>query len=261
MLADWIISYMPSHRVYVEPYGGGAAVLLRKGRVHEEIYNDLDGDVVNLFRVVRDNGHELVSLIELTPYSREEYMQSYVETDDPLERARRTIIRAFMGRGSNGATGRLSKTGALATGFKGKTRGAGKTAAKVWADYPESLVKVIERLHGVVIENKDALEIIESHDCKDALFYVDPPYVLSTRDSGKDYRHEMTDDDHIALYEKLNLVEGMVIISGNQSELYERLHKGWTRIEKSFHADGMLPRIEVLWMKNIEMGLFGGDFQ
>jgi len=261
MLAPWIISYMPQHRVYVEPYGGGGAVLLCKGRVHEEIYNDIDGDIVNLFRVVRDNGLELKRLIELTPFSREEYIQAYTPADNPMEQARRTLIRAYMGRSSGGATGEMSKTGALATGFKGKTRGAGKTAAKCWADYPECLMAVIERLQGVVIENKDALEIIESHDRHDVLFYIDPPYVKSTRDFGKDYRYEMTDEDHIALADKLNQVKGMVIVSGYQSDLYEKLYSGWTRREKSFHADGMLPRTEVLWMKNIAIDLFDGDWQ
>lgn len=234
---------------------------MRKSRAHEEIYNDLDSDIVNLFRVARDNGKELIRLLELTPFSREEYMKAYTKTDNPMEQARRTVIRAFMGRASNAATGELSKAGALSTGFKGKTRGAGKTAARVWADYPESLVAVIERLQGVIIENKDALEIIESHDCKEALFYIDPPYVLSTRDDTKDYRYEMTDEDHIALAEKVNQVKGMVIVSGYHSDLYERLYSGWIRREKSFHADGMLPRTEVLWMRNIAIDLFDGEWQ
>jgi site-specific DNA-adenine methylase len=179
-IAPWIISYIPKHRVYVEPYGGGASVLLRKSRAHEEVYNDLDGDIVNLFRAARDNGEELRRLIELTPFSREEYLKAYKPTDDPVEQARRTVIRAFMGRASTGATGKISDSGSIATGVKAKTTGCGKTSAKVWDSYPGALQAIIRRLKGVVIENKDALEVIDQHDSTQTLFYIDPPYLFST---------------------------------------------------------------------------------
>jgi DNA adenine methylase len=233
--------------------------------VHEEIYNDLDGDIVNLFRVVRDNGEELKKIIELTPFSREEYLQAYKPTDSPIEKARRTVIRAFMGRSSTGATGKISDTGSIATGFRGKSTGCGKTSAKVWDSYPESLKAVIERLKGVVIENKDAFEIIDQHDSAQTFFYVDPPYLFSTRDAGTDYRYELTDQEHIALAEKLNHIEGSVIVSGYQSELYDELYKGWTARKKMAYSDGdkANPRTEVLWMKgaNTDMELFDGDYQ
>jgi DNA adenine methylase len=256
-IAPWIISYIPKHRVYVEPYGGGAAILLRKSRVYEEIYNDLDGDIVNLFRIARDNGEELKRLIELTPFSREEYLKAYKPTDDPIEQARRTVIRAFMGRYSTGATGKISDTGSITTGFKAKSDGA----VKAWASYPGALQEIIRRLKGVVIENKDALEVIDQHDSIQTLFYVDPPYLLSTRDEGTDYRHEMTAEDHVKLAEKLNQVKGAVLVSGYHSSLYDELYKGWERREKNTYADGALPRVEVLWMKGIDLGLFGGDYQ
>jgi DNA adenine methylase len=264
-IAPWIISYIPKHRVYVEPYGGGAAILLRKSRVHEEVYNDLDGDIVNLFKVARDNGEELKRLIELTLFSREEYLQAYKPADDPVEQARRTVIRAFMGRASTGATGEISDTGSIATGFRAKTTGCGKTSAKVWDSYPDSLQAVIKRLKGVVIENKDALEVIDQHDSVQTLFYVDPPYLFSTRDAGTDYRYEMTDQEHIALAEKLKQVKGSVIVSRYRSDLYNELYKGWTVREKLTYSDGdkTVPRTEVLWMKGIDtsMELLGGDYQ
>lgn len=101
MLAPRIIEHFPEHRCYVEPFGGGGSVLLRKPRSYAEVYNDLDGEIVNLFTVARDRGDELVRLLELTPFSRDEFQQSYEPTDDPLEQARRTIARSFMGFGSN----------------------------------------------------------------------------------------------------------------------------------------------------------------
>jgi DNA adenine methylase len=263
-IAPWIISYIPKHRTYVEPYGGGAAILLRKSRVHEEIYNDLDGDIVNLFRVARDNGEELKRLIELTPFSREEYLQAYKPTDDPIEQARRTVIRGFMGRASTGATGEISDTGRTATGFRARTTGSGKTSAKVWDSYPESLQAVIKRLKGIVIENKNALEVIDRHDSPQTFFYVDPPYLFSVRDAGTDYRYELTNQEHITLAERLNRVKGSVIVSRYHSDLYNELYKGWTVREKMTYSGGdkTVPRIEVLWMKgsNADIELFGGDY-
>jgi DNA adenine methylase len=260
-IAPWIISYIPKHRVYVEPYGGGANILLRKSRAHEEVYNDLDSDIVNLFRVARDHGEELKRLIELTPFSREKYLQAYKPTDDPIEQARRTIIRGYMGRASSGTTGEISDSGSIATGFRAKTSGCGKTSAKVWDSYFEALQTIIRRLKGVVIENKDALEVIDQHDSNDTLFYVDPPYLLSTRNTGgTDYRYEMTDQEHIALAEKLNQVKGSVIVSGYHSDLYIDLYKGWTVREKMTYSDGDKTKLrtEVLWMKGVEMDLFSG---
>jgi DNA adenine methylase len=264
-IAPWIISYIPKHEVYVEPYGGGASVLLRKPRAFGEVYNDLDFDIVNLFRVARDNGEELKRLLELTPYSREEYLQAYKPTGDPIEQARRTVIRGFMGRASTGATGEISDTGSLATGFRTKTTGCGKTPAKVWDSYPEALRAITMRLKGVVIENRDALEVIGQHDSEQTFFYIDPPYLFSVRDAGTDYRYELSDQEHIALAEKLNRVKGSVIVSGYRSDLYNELYKGWAVREKMAYSGGNKanPRTEVLWMKgaNATAELFGGDYQ
>ena len=261
LIAPWIISFIPRHLTYVEPYGGGASVLLRKGRSHEEIYNDLDGDIVNLFRVARDNGEELKRQIILSPYSREEYLLAYKPTDDPIERARRTIVRAFQGRAPTGATGKISEEGSIATGFRASSQGCGKTPARVWASYPDTFNAVIERLRGVVIENRDAIEVIDQHDSVSTFFYIDPPYLFSVRDTGTDYRYEMTDEEHIRLARKLHEVEGSVILSGYHSDLYNDLYKGWIVKEKLTYSDGdkTKPRKEVLWMKGVEMDLFEGD--
>jgi DNA adenine methylase len=263
LVAPWIISFIPQHLTYVEPYGGGAAVLLRKGRSHEEVYNDLDSDTVNLFRVARDNGEELKRLLEYTPFSREEYLLAYRPTNDPVEKARRTVIRAFMSRSPTGTTGKINNEGKIATGFRSKDQNCGKTPAKVWASYAESFNGLIERLRGVVIENREALEVVDQHDSIDTFFYIDPPYLLSVRDAGTDYRYELTDEQHIKLAKKLNGVKGSVIVSGYHSKLYDDLYHGWAVREKLTYSDGdkTKPRTEVLWMKGIDYGLFGGEYQ
>lgn len=243
MLAPWIISHFPAHRCYVEPFGGGGSVLLRKERSYAEVYNDLDAEIVNLFRVARDHGEELKRKLELTPFSRVDFRESYALSDDPIEQARRTVSRAFMGFGSNAHNKN--------TGFRSNSNRSGTTPAHDWRNYPEAFGAIIERLRGVVIENRDAAEVMASHDETTTLHYVDPPYVPETRNAGDDYRHEMTDDDHRALATKLEQLQGMVIVSGYPSPLYDEIYAGWRRVERRHLADGARERTEVLWLRNV----------
>lgn len=241
-LAPWIIQHFPFHRVYTETFGGGASVLLRKPRAYAEVYNDMDGELCNLFKVARDHGDSLQRALTLTPFSRNEFLQSYESAADPLEQARRTVIRSFMGFGSGAASGK-------STGFRSNSNRSGTTPAHDWANYPESLRAVIERLRGVVIENKDAAAVMKAHDSPETLHYVDPPYVMSTRsDAGADYRYEMTDADHEVLAETLHQLSGMVILSGYASTLYADLYDGWTCFSKAALADGATERTEVIWL-------------
>ena len=253
-LAPWIVEQFPEHRVYVEPFGGAASVLLRKQRSYMEVYNDLDDEVVNVFEVARDRGDELVRRLELTPFSRTEFEKSYLPTPCPVERASRTVIRSFLGFGSDGV---LSSH---RTGFRSKSNRSGTTPAHDWRHFPEALKAIIERLRGVVIESAPALEVIERHDETRTLHYVDPPYVHSTRsrvDAGRGYRFEMSDQDHRDLADLLNSVEGAVVLSGYSSDLYDELYRDWERIEKDTFADGARKRCEVLWLRNVSWGLFG----
>lgn len=240
LLADWIISHFPNHRVYVEPFGGGGSVLMKKPRAYAEVYNDLDGEIVNLFRVMRDQGCELKSLVELTPFSRADFLASYEESRDPLEQARRTVTRSFMGFGSNSHN--------RATGFRANSNRSGTTPARDWRNYPEAIPWMIDRLRGVTIENRAAADCMKAHDGPQTLHYVDPPYLPETRDKGGDYRHEMTLEDHESLAETLSDLEGMVIVSGYPSDLYLDIYSSWTLIEKPALADGAKPRTECLWM-------------
>ena len=252
-LAPWIIANLPRHRVYVEPFGGGGSVLLRKERSYAEIYNDLDGEMVNLFRVARDSGRELLDALRLTPFARDEFAEAWFPSDDPIEQARRTVVRAFMGFGSAAIT--LARTpenpargGKPKTGFRANSNRSGTTPARDWMNYPDALDAIIARLRGVVIENRDALDLMPQYDSEQTVYYVDPPYVAATRDKGSDYRHEMTDSDHERLAEVLHGLKGAVVLSGYGCELYDRLYAGWQRIERAAHADGARERIEVLWL-------------
>lgn len=240
-LARWIISHMPAHRTYTEAFSGAASVLMQKPRSYAEVINDMDGELVNLFRVARDRGEELRSKLELTPFSRVEFVGSYTPDEDPLEQARRTIARSFMGFGSNAHN--------KATGFRANSNRSGTTPAHGWRNYPAALIAIIERLQGVCIEQRAAIDVIAQHDSPQTLHYVDPPYVLSTRaDAAHDYRHEMTDDQHRALAKVLGGVDGKVIVSGYHSPLYDEIFEGWSRVERPAHADGAKDRTEVLWM-------------
>lgn len=251
LLAPWILQHLPPHKVYVEPFGGAASVLLRKPRSYAEIYNDLDGDVVNLFRVARDRGDELRRALELTSFSRDEFVHAFEPTEEPLERARRIVTRSFMGFGSVAATGNK-------TGFRSSSNRSGTTPAHDWRNYPACFGDLVERLRGVCIENKDAIEVMLTHDSDETVHYVDPPYVMDTRDKGTDYRHELTDADHERLAETLHRLRGAVILSGYAGSLYERLFADWHRVERVALADGARERVEVLWLSRgcPQAGLF-----
>lgn len=258
-LADWIIGHFPKHKVYVEPFGGGASVLLKKPRSYAEIYNDLDGEISNVFQMMRDRGEELKRAIELTPFSRMEFMKSYEPTDDPLEWARRTIARSFMGFGSAAVCGE-------STGFRSNSNRLGTTPAQDWRNYPMHIPSFIERLMGVVIETKDAVGVMLKHDGEETLHYVDPPYVHSTRHKrissrrGGVYKYEMDDSEHRRLAEVLNSLRGTVILSGYRCDLYDEIYGDWERVDKNTHADGARDRVESLYLSknHSALQLFSG---
>lgn len=247
LLAPWIISHFPPHRVYVEPYGGAASVLLRKPRSYAEIYNDLESEVVNVFQVLRSpvKAKRLQDLLRLTPYSREDWEKAQKPGGNPTERARRTIVRSFMGYGSD------SVSREARTGFRAQSHRSGSAPCHDWMRWPATIPAFVDRLQGVVIESRAALDCFASHDRPSTLFYVDPPYVHSSRRSVQTkhgYSHEMNDVDHRELAEVLHAVEGMVVMSGYPSALYEELYAGWAQVERPALADGARPSTEVLWM-------------
>lgn len=251
-LAPWIIQHFPKHKVYVEPFGGAASVLLRKERSYAEVYNDLDNEVVNLFCVLRDpeQSVELRRLLELTPFARREFELSYVASDDPIEQARRTMVRSFMGFGSNAHNRK--------TGFRSNTTRPTTIPAHDWQNWPGTMPEIVERLRGVVIENRVAIDVIRHYDGQNALIYADPPYVHRTRKVGQvgNYRYEMTDDDHRELAQVLHECQGMVVVSGYPSALYDELYGDWKRVDRTAFADGAQKRTECLWLSpNVEVSI------
>jgi DNA adenine methylase len=262
--AQQIVSLFPPHDIYCEPYGGAASVLMAKPRSASELYNDLDGEIVNYFRVLRDPwmSEQLCRAIQLTPYSREEFDQAFESVDDPVEQARRTAIKAMMGCGSRGATSKHR------TGFRWRDRRDGWARAEhLWIKYPAAIANFCQRLQGVVIECKPAVQVIERMG-KDSncLIYADPPYVLSAcadRSEGRSYRYSMTDADHRALATTLKSVRAMVIISGYRTPLYDELYEDWDRIDFSNRTQHSGVRIESLWIspnaRTPQGQLFGED--
>lgn len=251
-LAPWIVGFLPAHQTYVEPFGGAASVLLLKPRSYAEVYNDLDREIVNLFRVARDAGDELAREVELTPYSRDEFYLSFLPDEDPLEQARRTVLRSFAGFG--GTLTRQNRDGTRQrTGFRGDCTMSGTTPAADWRNWPDALASIIERLRGVVIENADAATVMLKYDSAETLHYVDPPYVHSTRgfDAGgthRGYTFEMSDGQHRELAASLHSLNGMVVLSGYSCALYDDMYSDWRRVECNTHADGARDRVEVLWL-------------
>jgi DNA adenine methylase len=249
-LAPRVVRLMPTHRVYVEPFGGAASVLMRKPRAYAEVYNDRWNTVVNVFRVLRDpdKAEKLKLALELTPFARTEF-ESCGEVDlaqisDEIELARRTIFRSFAGFGS------ASTNSKYATGFRSNSHRSGTTPAHDWANYPSHIATFVERLRGVCIENRDAEQVIAQHDSPETLFYVDPPYVHSTRNMARGnaaYEFEMADEDHRRLASMLGSVQGMVMLSGYRCVLYDELYAGWKREELSHYADGAKKRTECIW--------------
>lgn len=248
-LASWITGHFPAHRCYVEPFGGAASVLLRKEPSEAEVYNDLDGEIVNLFRVLRDaeRSQKLIELCALTPYSREEFHCAYQQAEDPVERARRTVVRAAMGFGSAGATKGC-------TGFRLDTKRNSATAQAIFARQPDNLAAVASRFAGVLVENRDAMQCMLDHDTKDTLHFVDPPYVHETRVNvakNSAYRFEMSNEDHLTLMGGLKSLTGMVVVCGYDCDLYNDALSSWERVTRTTAANGRagsVKRTECLWI-------------
>ncbi|ENX57630.1 MULTISPECIES: DNA adenine methylase [Acinetobacter] len=249
-LAQWVISHFPKHTCYTEVFGGAAGVLIQKPRAYAEVYNDLDGDIVNLFKILRCESKrtQLIEQLIFTPYARDEFELAWESTADEIERARRIIIRAQMGFGSAGAT--KGKTG-----FRIDTKRQYGTAQALWAEYPEHLAQIGQRLQGVLIENRDAIQVLQDHDAETTLHYVDPPYMHDTRyvsaQYGRFYRHEMDDSQHLQLLETLTSLKGMVVLSGYENDLYDDHLKGWTKrttLSRIASHRGAGLRKECLWI-------------
>lgn len=249
-IADWIIGYMPKHKVYLEPFFGSGAIFFKKQPSYLETINDVDGNIVNLFRVCREHPEELARAINFTPFSREEYVNCYdLDVGDSVERARRTLVRFHQSFGTSNS-------------FKNSWRNVqtygGPRCATMWNGLPEVILQCCERLKNAQIENIDAIELIGRYNSKDTLIYCDPPYLQSVRKKNL-YKHEYSEAQHISLINTLKRSNAMVILSGYDNELYNDMLPDWCTAVKNTTAQMGLHRTEKIWM-NFIPNLLAGDY-
>lgn len=241
-LAEWGVSHMPQTTHYLEPYFGSGALFFNKSASPHEVINDLDGRLVNLFRVARTRGAELAALVDATPYARSEYHLSYEIADDPLEDARRFLVRCWMAHGFKP----YCRTGWRHNGSKSL-----QPITNLWNDLPARIHAILHRLKDAEIESLPALVLIERYKTADTLIYADPPYVLSTRSHRKIYGYEMTDVDHLNLLDALDAHPGPVILSGYHSALYTERLTRWHVRERQTSGEKGTTRTEVLWLNQV----------
>lgn len=244
-LADWIIARMPPHVGYVEPFFGSGAVFFNKPKSRIETIADLDGSVVRFFRTCREQPEALAYAVSMTPWSREEFLQSDFcdEQVDDIEAARQFAVRCWMNFGAR----TYCKTGWRNT--TGKTKSTGPDNPALWRRLPGIIVQVADRLRDAQIENRPALEVIQHNDGAESLIYADPPYIKSTRTlHGDQYLFEMTDAEHETLLHTLLAHSGMVLLSGYDCELYRDMLHGWRLEQIKTNAERGAPRMECLWM-------------
>jgi DNA adenine methylase len=247
---DWLLPLLPSCHHYCEPFAGSAAVLLNRTQSPVETYNDLDGEVVNFFRVLRDHKAKLIEAIGLTPFSREEFSLacSLDPSLSPLERARRFYVRARQVRTGLNQTASLGRW----ANCKNTSRGGMSGVISRWLGGVDALPEIAERLIRVQIENRPAVDVIRLYDSPGTLFYCDPPYVHETRGDSKAYRHEMTNAEHGQLAEVLNACKGKVAFSNYECALLDKLYPSpkWRKVKSPARTNHATKgkRIEVLWI-------------
>ena len=245
---NWLLPLLPPSRQYCEPFAGSAAVLLNRPPAAVETYNDLDGEVVNFFRMLRERKEELIEAIALTPFSREEFHRAIRidSTASDFERARCFFVRARQVRTGLAQTASLGRW----ANCKNTSRAGMSGAVSRWLGSVDSLPEVAERLLRVQIENRPALEVVRLYDDANALFYCDPPYPHESRGDSKAYHHEMSDREHADLAAALHDAKGKVAVSGYRCDLMDRLYNGWRRADapsKKCHSAKTF-RAEALWM-------------
>jgi len=238
-IADWIISHFPEHNVYLEPFFGSGAIFFKKPPAYIETINDVDGDIVNLFKVCREYPEELAAAINLTPFAREEFNSCYnTENGNPVERARRTLVRYHQSFGTSNSS---------RNSWKNTQTAGGPRCATMWNYLPDTVIECCERLKEAQIESIDAVELIERYNDADTLIYCDPPYLQDIRKK-RIYKNEYTEEQHITLLDTILKSKSKIIISGYDNPLYNEKLSKWQSDEIPTTAQMGLPRTEKIWM-------------
>lgn len=243
-IASRIVKYFPAHHTFVDVFGGSAAVLLAQPPSPVEVYNDIDGDLVNFFRVLQDPNlyAKLCWALSHTLHSRAEFELAKQKAADPVEAARRFMVRQRQSFGGKGYDWSYSVH---------KTIGGMASVPRRWQQGIEALPAARTRFHDVQIEQADWREVMLRFDSPETLFYCDPPYHPDVRVSGK-YRHEFTARDHQQFVAFLPAIRGMVALSGYQTEAYKALERGgWKRVDfkiRTHSSDYRSRRVESLWL-------------
>ena len=237
-ISEWIISHFPEHKVYVEPFFGSGACFFNKTPAYIETINDLDSDVVNLFKVCREYPEELARIIKFTPFSREEFISCNERSQNSIEQARRTIVRYHQSFGTSNSS---------KNSWRNVQTYGGPRCATMWNNLPEIVFEVSDRLKEAQIENTNALTLIQRYNSEDTLIYCDPPYLRELRKRNM-YAVEMDDETHIALLEILKKSKSKIILSGYDNDLYNKELKGWYTDQIETTAQMGLHRTEKLWM-------------
>ncbi|MFD1362749.1 DNA adenine methylase [Lentibacillus salinarum] len=240
-MANWIIAHMPEHTTYLEPFFGSGAIFFKKHPSQIETINDMNGHVTNLFRIIRNQPDKLARLIEFTPFSRKEYDESYQLTGDPVEDARRFLVRCWQAIGT-----KMNNK----TGWRSLISLNGPNVTREWGSLPERIIVVSNRLKKAQIENQPAEKLIRRYRREEVLIYADPPYVSDTR-TNQHYAQEMNEEDHKKLLDILNEHPGPVLLSGYDHPLYNEKLKYWSREQKYVAAENGATRTEVLWINPV----------
>lgn len=241
--APWTVANFPAHTSYVEPCFGAGSILFHKPPSKLETVNDLDGRVVNFFKVCRHQPYNLIHEILYTPWAEDEYRACLEVADDPLEDARRFFFICWASVKGGPHPGPAD--------FRWQKKITRRSAASSDIDGAAEQMEIVAgRLRRVQILNRDALDVIQDFLPHDCLIYFDPPYLRETRSNADGYRHEPTTGWHREAAVLLRQARGPVIVAGYPSPLYSELYEayGWRRVERRQMTNSGGRRIEALWL-------------